>query len=576
MKQPGFVRNTYLKRLSAGLTALLAVSCWQVCAADAVPAAGHKIKIVLVGDSTVTDSAGWGLGFKQFLTEGAECVNTAQGGRSSESFMREGRWTNALALKADYYLIQFGHNNQPGKPGRSTDMATFIANMRQYVDDARAIGATPVLVTPLTRRQWDKEHPGKIASGLAPYAEEDRKIAAEKHVPLVDLHARSIELCESFGPEKCAEFSPFKTNADGKVAYDGTHLNARGHVLFGRLVAEELRRSVPELAPVLRAQPIEANPGARESQFDAVVSADGSGTHTTIQEAVAAAPEHSAKAFKILIKPGKYEGQIVVPRTKPNLQFVGEEVENTILSYPLNVYETNSATDQRYRGTGVVVLADDFRAENITFQNSSGDHGQALALRVDGDRSVFRHCRMLGWQDTVMLNQARQYLTNCYLEGRVDFIYGSATAVFDHCEIHSKNGGHVTAANTPQDKPYGLVFFHCRLTGDPAPWLNPTNTAVSAAPSRIAMADLGRPWRAYASVTYLDCWMGDHIKPEGWDNWRNRTNELTARFSEFNSSGPGANPEKRFKWARQLTKEEAAKVTVESVLKGDDQWNPGK
>src|SRR6185369_13239857 len=136
-------------------------------------AGSAKIKIVLVGDSTVTDDAGWGLGFKQFLNPDlAECINTAQGGRSSESFRREGRWTNALALKGDYYLIQFGHNNEPGKPGRSTDMPTFVSNMVSYVEEAQAVGAKPVLVTPLTRRQWDKEHPGKIKSSLAPYAEE--------------------------------------------------------------------------------------------------------------------------------------------------------------------------------------------------------------------------------------------------------------------------------------------------------------------------------------------------------------------------------------------------------------------
>ena len=247
-------------------------------AADASASASHKIKIILVGDSTVTDNAGWGLGFKQFLTDGAECINTSQGGRSSESFRREGRWTNALALKGDYYLIQFGHNNEPGKPGRSTDMPTFVSNMVSYVEEARVIGAKPVLVTPLTRRQWDKDHPGKIKSSLAPYAEEVRKIAAERHVPLVDLQARSIELCESFGPEKCLDFSPLKTNADGTIAHDGTHLNEKGHVLFARLVVDELRKAAPELAPVLRAEPVHTNPVAKESKYDAVVSADGSGT----------------------------------------------------------------------------------------------------------------------------------------------------------------------------------------------------------------------------------------------------------------------------------------------------------
>ena len=231
------------------------------------------------------------VGFKQFLTEGAVCTNVSQGGRSSESFRREGRWTNALALKADYYLIQFGHNNEPGKPGRSTDMPTFVSNMVSYVEEARANGAKPVLVTPLTRRQWDRAHPGKIKSSLAPYAMEVRKIAAEKHVPLVDLQARSIELCESLGPEKCLEFSPPKvvdgTNTGG---FDGTHLNAKGHVLFARLVVNELRKACPELAPVLRAEPVDANSVAKESRYDAVVSADGSGTHSTVQAGIAAAP----------------------------------------------------------------------------------------------------------------------------------------------------------------------------------------------------------------------------------------------------------------------------------------------
>jgi pectinesterase len=531
-----------------------------------------KIKIVLVGDSTVTDNAGWGLGFKQFLTDAAVCLNTSKGGRSSLSFMTEGRWTNALALKGDYYLIQFGHNNEPGKPGRSTDMPTFVANMNQYVDDARAIGAKPVLVTPLTRRQWDKEHPGKIKSSLAPYAEEVRKIAAEKHVPLVDLQACSIALCESLGREKCYEFSPTKT-VDGTNTFDGTHLKGVGYVLFARLVVDELRRAAPELAPVLRAEPLNPNPVPGETRFDAVVSADGSGTHTTVPDAIAAAPDSGTNPFVILLKPGTYPGQIIVPKEKRNVHFVGEELENTVLTYALNVYETNTETDLRFKGTGVIVLGDDFRAENVTFRNTSGDQGQALALRVDGDRAVFNHCRMLGWQDTLMVNNNRQYFTNCYIEGRVDFIYGSATATFDRCEIRSKNGGHITAANTPQDHPFGFVFLNCKLTGDPAPWVNPANPA-AAVPGRKPMADLGRPWRPFASVTYLHCEMGDHIKPEGWNNWGKAGNEKAARYAEYRSTGPGANPAARVKWSKQLTDVEAGAFAVQNILRGSDGWNP--
>ncbi len=263
--------------LAVRRTILLCLSLFVVGSASA---AEPKIKIVLVGDSTVTDDAGWGLGFKQFLTDQAECVNTARGGRSSLSFLQEGRWTNALALRGDYYLIQFGHNNQPGKPGRSTDMPTFVANLNQYVDEARAIGARPVLVTPLTRRQWDKQHPERIKSGLAPYAEEVRKIAAEKKVPLVDLHARSIVLCESLGPEKCLEFSPLKTVA-GTNTYDGTHLAPSGHVLFARLVVEELRQAVPELAPVLRVTPGHTSSAAPEAKPVAVFSGDDADPQVT-------------------------------------------------------------------------------------------------------------------------------------------------------------------------------------------------------------------------------------------------------------------------------------------------------
>lgn len=158
------------------------------------------------------------------------------------------------------------------------------------------------------------------------------------------------------------------------------------------------------------------------------------------------------------------------------------------------------------------------------------------------------------------------------MAGRVDFIYGSATAVFDHCEIHSRNGGHITAASTPPDQPYGFVFLHCKLTGDPQPWVSPAGTPAS--PSRQPMADLGRPWRPHASVTYVDCDMGDHIRPAGWNNWRNPTNELTARYAEYRSAGPGTNPAARVKWAHPLTDEQVRNYTVENILGGADCWKP--
>ena len=170
-----------MKQKNIVITIALLLANFYLLRAAEISTPEHKIKIVLVGDSTVQDSSGWGLGFREFIdTNKVELINTARGGRSSLSFIKEGRWTNALALHGDYYLIQFGHNNQPGHPGRETDMPTFVSNMTQYVTDTLAIGAKPILVTPLTRRQWDKNNPTKINSTLEPYAVDVREIAAQE------------------------------------------------------------------------------------------------------------------------------------------------------------------------------------------------------------------------------------------------------------------------------------------------------------------------------------------------------------------------------------------------------------
>ena len=546
----------------------LAVACvlvqTQLLAEDAV--ALHPVKIILVGDSTVTDRAGWGLGFKQFLNDQAECINTSHGGESSLSYLRAGRWTNALALKGDYYLIQFGHNNQPGKPGRSTDMTTFVANMEQYVDDTRAIGATPVLITPLTRREWDREHPGKIKSSLAPYADEVRKIAVEKHVPLVDLQARSIELCESLGEEKCLEFSPTKMDG-GTNTYDHTHLNMMGSVMFARLVVDELRKNVPALVPVLRAEPPANDPVLQVKAFDAIVSHDSTEKDGNLQAAINATPDNSTTPYRIFVEPGTYMGQFMVPKHKDHIEIMGGSPDNTILTYPYNVHEAPPGETYQFN-PGVVVVGNDFAAENLTIQNTSGDHGQALALRSDGDRASYNNCRITGWQDTLMANNGRDYFTNCYVAGRVDFIYGSATAVFDHCEIHSRNGGFLTAASTPESHPYGFVFLNCKLTGDSIAWVNPTNSAAaSAKPMRDPRAPLGRPWRPYANVAYLDCWMGNHIQPAGWNNWGNVTNEITARYAEFDSTGPGANSTGARQMGARVDRHRGRRLHVEEYLR---------
>lgn len=211
-------------------------------------AAPAPVRIVLVGDSTVTEDAGWGLGFRERVAGGAEVVNLAANGRSSKSFIDEGRWKEALAKQGQYYLIQFGHNDEPGKgPARETDPGTtYRANLARFADEARALGATPVLVTSLVRRLYNED--GTIRSTQTPYVEAVRALAAEKQVPLVDLHAISRADAEHAGDEVWADLSP--RDAEGQV--DRTHLNAKGSDVVARMVAGELRKVVPQLAPYLR------------------------------------------------------------------------------------------------------------------------------------------------------------------------------------------------------------------------------------------------------------------------------------------------------------------------------------
>jgi lysophospholipase L1-like esterase len=239
----------------AALLPALHASAADTPAARPPAANGRKVRIVLAGDSTVTDNAGWGKGFARCLTDDVELINLSRGGRSSKSFIAEGSWKKALDLKPDYVLIQFGHNDQPGHgPDRETDpQTTYRQYMTQYVDEARAAGIKPVLVTSLSRRQWGPD--GKIHSTLQPNADVVKQIATEKHVPLIDLHARSIELYEKLGREAVNELSPKKTPKLDKAeqgnkadVLDGTHLNAKGSEVVGPIVAEELKKAVPELA----------------------------------------------------------------------------------------------------------------------------------------------------------------------------------------------------------------------------------------------------------------------------------------------------------------------------------------
>src|SRR6478672_10163042 len=206
------------------------------------------IRLVLVGDSTVAEQSGWGPGFRRLAKEGVEVINLAANGRSSKSFIDEGLWSKALDARGRYYLIQFGHNDEPGKgPERETDpRTTYRTFMARYVDESRAIGAIPVLVTSLVRRIFNPD--GTIKTTQTPYVEAVRALAAEKHVPLVDLHAISLADAEHAGDDVWADLSP----RDDQGQIDRTHLNAKGSDVVGRMVADALVLVVPELQPLFR------------------------------------------------------------------------------------------------------------------------------------------------------------------------------------------------------------------------------------------------------------------------------------------------------------------------------------
>ncbi len=233
------MERTYLTALLVGLL-LTSMSTAQT---PATTQSSHKIRIVLVGDSTVTDHAGWGVGFTRLAGPDVEVINTAVGGSSSKSFRDAGKWAKSIEIKGDYMLIQFGHNDQPGKgPDRETDPnTTYKDNLKRYVTEARAAGFKPIIVTSLVRRNFGPD--GKIQSNLTAYANAAKAAAEESRAPMIDLHALSQEACDRLGIEKCAALSP--RDKDGKV--DTAHLTGEFCNIIGALVVSGLQEAVPEL-----------------------------------------------------------------------------------------------------------------------------------------------------------------------------------------------------------------------------------------------------------------------------------------------------------------------------------------
>lgn len=555
------------------------------------------ITIFMIGDSTMADKnmtgenpeRGWGQMLPGYLTEDVRVDNHAQNGRSSKSFIDEGRWDKVLSLikKGDYVFIQFGHNDEKPKADRHTDPGTtFDANLRKFVNETRAKGGIPVLFNSIVRRNFGlavdtqqvkdavnqddfrqdanpdaKREPSaevqpkegeKLIDTHGAYLDSPRNVANELNVPFVDMNKITHDLVEGLGPDKSKELfmwlAPNTVPAMPKGREDNTHLNVYGGRVIAGLTVDAIAKAVPELAKQVR-------------HYDLVVAKDGSGDFFTVQEAIDAVPDfRKGTRTTILIRKGIYKEKIIIPESKINLSLIGQE--GAVLSYDdyankLNCFGETKGTSG---SSSCYIYAPDFYAENLTFENSSGPVGQAVACFVSGERAYFKKCRFLGFQDTLYTygKGFRQYYEDCYIEGTVDFIFGWSTAVFNRCHIHNKGNGYVTAPSTDKGQKYGYLFYDCKLTAD----------------AGVDHVYLSRPWRPYAQAIFIRCDLGSHILPMGWNNWGNKENEKTAFYAEFQNKGEGAHPKARASFSHQLKTLKG--YEMETVLAGTDGWNPVK
>ncbi|MDO9554460.1 pectinesterase family protein [Rhodonellum sp.] len=255
-------------------------------------------------------------------------------------------------------------------------------------------------------------------------------------------------------------------------------------------------------------------------QQDIVVAKDGTGDFLFIQDAIESIRVYLPRPITVYIKAGVYKEKLIIPGTITNVTFRGDGPEKTIITFDDHTGKNKLDTFGSYT---LKVLGNSLIFRDMTIQNTAGIVGQAVALHAEGDRLVFENCHFKGDQDTVFASgeNSRQYYKNCYIEGTTDFIFGSATALFENCEIHSKSNSFITAASTPEWVGIGYVFKDCKLT----------------AAEGIDRVYLGRPWRDFAKTVVINCEMGSHILPEGWDNWGRPETALTTYYGEFGSKG---------------------------------------
>jgi pectinesterase len=304
--------------------------------------------------------------------------------------------------------------------------------------------------------------------------------------------------------------------------------------------------------------------------FDMVVTKNGTGNFTSIQQAINTVPDNSTERILIFVKRGFYNEKVIIPATKTNLSLIGENAENVIISW--NDYQGKEGISGADSYT-MWADAPGFYAENITVENIAGNVGQAVALRTTGDTMVFNNCRFLGFQDTYYAHKRRQYNLNCTIEGATDFIYGDATTVFDSCTINCVKGGQYISAPadtklvTPLaggDFLHGLLFRFCDVTANP----NVSDNSFY----------LGRPWQAKSSSVFIESKLGSHISPKAWSTWSG-DNHLSSVFAEYKNRDTNGNlvdVSQRVSWSYQLDSARVANLyKLDFFLRKDGKiWNP--
>lgn len=359
------------------------------------------------------------------------------------------------------------------------------------------------------------------------------------------------------------------------------------------------------LLPLLAAIALSAH-AAPPAKNTVTVALDGSGQFRTVQDAIDSAPNGS---LRINIKPGTYRALIHVTANGIELHGLGHQPQDTVL-----VYDNSASTpgpDGRNLGTGrsgtITVSGDDFTAENLTIANDWETHhtrtqegSQAVALHITGDRGVFRHVRLLGFQDTLYADSkfchnppatpgalppspgtspcyaARQYYSDCYIEGHVDFIFGDARAVFNHCEIHTLPHAMDTITAQSRLRPSelsGYIFRDCTITADLG---NPNSPGYpdTVVPGHSGPPDilLGRPWRDYSTVIWINTRINAPLDLAAWQEWNGRLK--TATYAEYNSTGQSGDLTKRIAPSKQLTPTDLPQYSTKSWLGPPDNWNP--